>query len=48
MPATTYKVVWSNGDEVYVSAANKAGALSRARSIHGPTTARVIYCAPYA
>lgn len=43
----TWKVVWSNGDEVYVEADNRLHALLVAAERHGPTQARVIYCEVY-
>lgn len=44
---TTWKVVWSNGDEIYVEAGNRCDAFAAACERHGPTQARVIYCAVY-
>lgn len=43
----TWKVVWSNGDEVYVEASDRADALIEAGLRHGPTRARVIHCVVY-
>lgn len=47
MADPTWKVVWSNGDEVYVTAPDKGRALILAGNRHGPTRARVIYCKVY-
>lgn len=44
---STWKVVWSNGDEVYVEATGRLEAFAAAMHKHGPTTARVIYCRVY-
>lgn len=42
-----WKIVWANGDEVYVEAATKNDALAAARLKHGPTSAPVIHCKHY-
>lgn len=42
-----WKVVWANGDEVYVRAPDRGRALIRAGNLHGASTARMIYCELY-
>lgn len=42
-----YKVVWSNGDEMYVKASSKAKARVLARLKHGPTAAIIRHCERY-
>ena len=45
--APLWKVVWSNGDEAYVKAYSRNGAIDAAWLKHGPSTARIVYCDPY-
>lgn len=43
----TWKIVWSNGDEVYVEADNREAAREAGWLKHGPSEARIIYCEVY-